>query len=211
MTKKSKKKVLKASGKKAKSKSPLGAKQKVQTKAVAVKESKNLHSTVVKKAIQTPTKIPEQKTKYGQLTKEPAKLNNVSQLKVESQQKKRLLKLKQELEYLNKKSEEEDLIKDVEGKSYCRDESCDQPAVTGIYCRYHYLALWKHLQTRKQLLKDNYLLTGIQKIVKSIGPLAWTFLLHDFKNEKNFDLAMKEMNLFVLKEEDSLTSETYES
>ena len=205
MTKKSQKKIkttLTVSGKKAKSKkskSPVSnSKSKVQTKAKV-------------QTTQSLTTIPEHKTKYGQLTKEPAKLNNVSQVKVESQQKKRLLKLKQELEYLNKKSEEEDLIKDVEGKSYCRDESCDQPAVTGIYCRYHYLALWKHLQTRKQLLKDNYLLTGIQKIVKSIGPVAWTFLLYDFKNEKNFDLAMKEMNLFVLKEEDSLTSETYES
>ncbi len=122
--------------------------------------------------------------------------------------KRKILELKKELDNLSKKNKEAVLIKDAEGRLYCRDEKCDQPAVTDVYCRYHYLALWKYLKTRKKLLNDQFLMNTIQSLIKSFGPGVISFMLYDFKSEKAFELVAKEMNFSTGKEEEGIPSET---
>ncbi|MDE0119915.1 MAG: hypothetical protein OXM55_07920 [Bdellovibrionales bacterium] len=126
---------------------------------------------------------------------------------LESAEKRKVLELKKELEILNKKAQEKVLIRDTEGRLYCHDEKCDQPAVTDIYCRYHYLALWKYLQTRKRLLEEKYLFYTINELIKSFGEGALYFIIRDFKNEKTFETAAKEMSFSTGKEEDVVNVE----
>ena len=114
------------------------------------------------------------------------------------------MELKKELEYLTKRNNEEILIKDVEGRRYCHDENCDQPAVTDIYCRYHYLLLWKYLQTKKKLLDSKYLFNTIEELINLLGEEVLLFILRDLKNEKSFEIAAKEMAFSTGKEEESV-------
>ena len=135
------------------------------------------------------------KTKKNSLKAEKASLES-----------KKILELKKELIHLNEKKEEGQLIKDAKGRHYCHDEHCDQPAVTDIYCRYHYLALWKYIQQRKKLLRDNYLLKTTEQLIQSFGEGALNLLIHDMKSEKSFESAVREMNIPILKEERALHS-----
>ena len=128
-------------------------------------------------------------------------------LALENMEKRKIMEFKKELENLNKKKQEEVLIRDAEGRLYCHDEKCDQPAVTDIYCRYHYLALWKYLQTKKKLLEEKYLSHTIQELIKSFGEGALHFTMRDFKNEKTFEMAAREMSFSTGKEEDTINSE----
>ncbi len=112
-------------------------------------------------------------------------------------EKRKILELKKELENLNKKTQEEVSIKDAEGRSYCQDENCDQPAVTDKYCRYHYLSLWKYRQTRKKLLDEKYLENSIKNLIKSFGERVVGFVLRDCRNEKAFEIVAREMNFSV--------------
>ena len=187
-------------------------------KAVSSKKATAKKAQPVKKPVQKPKKKEKdvkksaaKKTKAPD--KSPAKAQSapLSRLIPSSKLKKKppvkrkvkhrkILELKKELEYLNKRDQKEVLIKDAEGRSYCQDEHCDQPAVTDIYCRYHYLALWKYLQTKKQFSENKYLFHTINNIVNSLGEEALQFILRDLKNEKSFEVVAKEMS-FSIKEE----------
>ena len=142
-------------------------------------------------------------------TTSPAEKTNASPTNKKTPQQKtrvkprKLLELTKELEYLKKRDQEEVLIKDAEGRRYCNNENCDQPAVTDIYCRYHYLSAWKYLQKRKQLRETQYLQNTIQGVVNSMGTEALDFMLKDFKSEKNFERACNERDLSTNKEEDN--------
>ena len=122
--------------------------------------------------------------------------------------KRKILELQRELEYLSKRDQSEVLLKDAEGRSYCQDEHCDQPAVTDMYCRYHYLALWKYLQTKKQLSENRYLFHTIQDIMKALGEEALQFVLRDLKNEKTFESVTKEMNFSIKKDDEMINIES---
>ena len=135
------------------------------------------------------------------------KKEDKKRLALENMEKRKIMELKKELENLNKKNQEEVLIRDAEGRLYCHDEKCDQPAVTDIYCRYHYLASWKYFQTKKKLLEEKYLSHTIQELIKSFGEGALLFTIRDFKNEKAFEIAAREMSFSTGKEEDTINSE----
>jgi hypothetical protein len=172
-------------------------KQKSQSKEKKVKLSKTADKkTKLKKQI----KSSEKPKKIIKEVKKNTRSHNPG--------KRKILELKKELDNLNNKNKEAVLIKDAEGRLYCRDESCDQPAVTDVYCRYHYLALWKYHQTRKKLLNDQFLMNTIQGLIKSFGTGVVSFMLYDFKNEKAFELVAKEMNFSTGKEEEGIPSET---
>lgn len=147
------------------------------------------------------------KKKVNSLREIPVK-KEAKRSALQNAEKRKIVELNKELDNLNKKSKEAVLIKDAEGRLYCCDENCDQPAVTDVYCRYHYLALWKYLQTRKKLLEDQYLMNTIQELMKSFGENILHFVLRDFKNEKTFEMAIREMNFFTGKEEEVISSET---
>lgn len=128
------------------------------------------------------------------------------QLALQTAEKRKIMELKKELDNLNK--EKAEVFTDVEGRRYCNEENCDQLAVTDIYCRYHYLALWKYLRKKKKLLKDSYLSNTIQELIQSFGEPALHCILKDLKSEKSFDWATKEIIFSVEKEEEAFNSET---
>ena len=178
------------------------ARKKIKSRksiASSQKKSSDIRS-VGKKKIKV---LPKKKGKLEETVKKE-KIKKTSDLNVVD--KRKIQELKKELKNLDKKDEIP--IKDAEGRLYCYDENCDQPAVTDIYCRYHYLALWQYLRIRKQLLESKYLVTTIQEILASCGEGALHFLLRDLKSEKTFELATKEMNFSLGREGETLKSET---
>ena len=53
--------------------------------------------------------------------------------------------------------DEEIYLTDSEGRRLCKVRDCDQISNVDGYCRYHYLLLWKKIQTRKHILIDGKL------------------------------------------------------
>ena len=103
--------------------------------------------------------------------------------------------LKKELERLNQAQKDLELIKDAEGKLYCQNENCDQPAVTDTFCRYHYLTGWPRIHARKTLLKQGELPRRIQELVDIFGQSALLFLMKDCKSQKTFEAAAIDMQI----------------
>ena len=173
-------------------------------------KSKNTKQKKVKKTAKTFSSV--QKTKKLKKTVKKKEKTVSSQKSAFSNiDKRRILEFKKELDEIQKRQEEEVVIKDAEGRRYCKDEHCDQPAVTDVYCRYHYLSLWKFLQDRKKLFKNQHIDKTIKTLVASFGDMALLFLIRDFKSEKNFETAIKEMGLFLDKEEDNFNASEAES
>ncbi len=158
--------------------------------------SKKTSSKKVKKTSPLAKKKPPKK-----LT--PTKKTTLKTKSSRSKNQKKITEVKKELENLNNKSKETILIKDAEGMLYCQHENCDQPAVTDLFCRYHYLEQWPRLYNRKQILKENYLSQEIQKLISHFGEPTLSFLIKDFKTKKAFDLVVKEMNLIPTNSEDA--------
>ena len=117
-----------------------------------------------------------------------------------------MTELKRELNRLLQKQEDDPPIKDAQGRFYCQHETCDQPAVTGRHCRHHYLVLWKYLQTKKSLLKEGYLPKSLKSVVNVFGFGGLDFVLRDFKSEKGFEMAAREMSI-PLREDDLAPSQ----
>ena len=179
-----------------------------------IKKTVNKETVKTEKVLKTNLKQPANLDK-NQIKASKAKSTNVvssltpkkAAAKVRMK-KRKILELQRELEYLSKRDQNEVLLKDAEGRSYCQDEHCDQPAVTDVYCRYHYLALWKYLQTKKQLSKNRYLFHTIQDIMKALGEEALQFVLRDLKNEKTFEAVTKEMNFSIKKDDEMINIES---
>lgn len=148
------------------------------------------------------------KSRPSEKLKQMVKKAGITKSKTQSMEKRKILELKKELSNLDRKNKEAVLIKDAEGRLYCHDENCDQPAVTDIYCRYHYLALWKYLQVRTKLLENRYIMKTIQDLMKTFGTGIINILVSDFKNEKTFEVAAREMSFSTEKEEEIISSET---
>ena len=176
---------------------------KVSSKMKPLKKAKSkVKSSLAKKATtKKSAHKPVKKQKATKSTTVKLKSKKIKTAEKIGTENKRILELKKELAYLNEQKEPAQVIKDVKGQRYCHDERCDQPAVTDIYCRYHYLALWPKIQHRKNLLKDNYLLKTTHQLIRMFGEKALNFILHDLKSEKSLESALKEMNLSLLKED----------
>ncbi len=129
--------------------------------------------------------------------KSPSKEYQSIKVATNGKRQKKITELKKELEKINQHQKDIDLIKDAEGKFYCQHESCDQPAVTDSYCRYHYLSGWPRIYARKTLLKEDYLPKAIQELVDIFGESALAFLMRDCKTDKAFAQAIKEMPIIT--------------
>ena len=212
MAKKKKKKVIK---KKARSKRTATKSKKSSSRSAAVKTTKKatkkksapqkeksvkVKIKPVKPRKKKPAKVVQKKKK--EILSKKVKSKTLKPTKMQKAQARKILELKKELEYLSKRNNEEIIIKDVEGRRYCHDENCDQPAVTEIYCRYHYLVSWKYLQMKKKLLENKYLAHTIEELISLFGEGALHFVLRDFKNEKSFEVATKEMSFSTGKEKE---------
>ncbi len=201
-------KTPKKSSKKAKTNKPVLGRA---TSAKASKAKKSLKAKTNKKpkAVKTAKKSSTGKKKPVLPKKNPPSksLKKVESSRAEilkNAERRKVLELQKELNSLNKKREEEIAIKDAEGRSYCQDENCDQPAVTDKYCRYHYLNGWKYRRNRSKLLENYYLTDTIQSLLQSFGEGALHFILRDCKNEKAFETAGREMNFFTEEEEETI-------
>ena len=195
-------------------------KTKSTKKKSSVKNKKVLKSLSKKKKVKKSSKITKSvkllkakkiKTKpvahESQTSLEQKKIQK-AQIKLQKMETRKIYELKKELNNLEERIKEKVQIKDAEGRLYCQEEFCDQPAVSGDFCRYHYLALWKHFQVRKKLLQNDFLFKSINELRKSFGDIALDFILSDCKNEKAFESATKEMIPVSSKDEDTSGMET---
>ena len=183
---------------------------KSSSKKEAVKKSQSSKTVQSGKVVQTKKVASSVKTKSvaheSQTSLEQKKIQK-AQIRLQKMETRKIYELKKELNNLEERIKEKVQIKDAEGRLYCQEEFCDQPAVSGDFCRYHYLALWKHFQVRKQLLQNDFLFKNINKLIKFFGDVALDFILFDCKNEKAFESATKEM-IPASKDEDTSGMET---
>ena len=184
--------------KKTKSSAHLSPGQAQQTKVVkkqskAVKTAKK--PSKGKKKPVLPTK--NQPTGLRKAENSPAELSK-------NAERRKVMELQKELDSLNRKTQKEVALKDAEGRSYCQEDNCDQPAVTDKYCRYHYLNGWKYRRNRSKLLESFYLTDTIQNFLQAFGEGALHLILRDCKNEKTFEKAGREMNFFAEEEEETI-------
>ena len=212
--KKSTVKVVKTSKKTSNTKSKPSISSRTGKKKVASKtevkkqkDTSKAKKTQLNKLTSKETDLKKQ-LKPSEIPKKSVKKEIKKKSKLHSVEKRKILELKKELDNLDKKSKEAVLIKDAEGRLYCHDEKCDQPAVTDMYCRYHYLALWKYLQIRKKLRENKYLVSTIQSLMKTFGTGVVSFMLYDLKSEKTFESVAKDMNFSTGKEEEVIHSDT---
>ena len=100
--------------------------------------------------------------------------------------------LKEELQKIEEQKKKRNLIvKDMEGRDYCLFEDCDFPAVSGEYCRLHYIGRWDYIRIREEILGTGYIEKKINEILKSHSPLFIMYFIKDFRAEKNFLSSMR--------------------
>ncbi len=94
---------------------------------------------------------------------------------------------------LDKEKENKQVLRDIQGRSYCLVESCDFPSVVEGYCRLHYFAGWKVILQRKKLLEENFLeKIFLQFLTKHSGAIL-EYLFKDLNSDKNFSSVMKKI------------------
>lgn len=104
------------------------------------------------------------------------------------------LELSDEDEDLDKKDEEVYLT-DSEGRRLCKVRDCDQVSTVDVYCRYHYLLLWKKIQIRKHILNDGKLEKYLEDLTSRYPDKFLEVIKKDLKTEKDFLSVIQEMEL----------------
>ena len=90
---------------------------------------------------------------------------------------------------------EEVYLTDSEGRRLCKVRDCDQVANVDEYCRYHYLLLWKKIQTRKHILNDGKLEKYVEDLTSRYPDKFLEVIRKDLKTEKDFLSVIQEMEL----------------
>lgn len=93
------------------------------------------------------------------------------------------------------KKDEEVYLTDSEGRRLCKVRDCDQVAIVGIYCRFHYLLLWKKIQIRKHILNDGKLEKYLDDLTSRYPDKFLEVIKKDLKTEKDFLSVIQEMEL----------------
>lgn len=106
---------------------------------------------------------------------------------------------------LKDRPDEEVVLTDAEGRRYCRVRECDQIASVDIYCRYHYLLLWKKIQVRKKILTDGKLERYVEELTSRYPDKFLEMIRRDLRTEKDFLGAIQEMEI-----DDSSVDNDYE-
>lgn len=91
--------------------------------------------------------------------------------------------------------DEEIYLTDSEGRRLCRVRDCDQVSTVDGYCRYHYLLLWKKIQTRKHILIDGKLEKYVEELMARYPDKFLEVIKKDLKTEKDFLSVIQEMDL----------------
>lgn len=90
---------------------------------------------------------------------------------------------------------EEVILTDAEGRRYCRIKDCDRLAEVEMYCRYHYISLWKNIQTRRQILQEGKLERYIEELTARYPDKFLEILKKDLRSEKDFLAAIAELEI----------------
>lgn len=116
----------------------------------------------------------------------------------------------EEIQKIEERKQEKKLIlKDMEGRDYCLFEDCDFPAVSGEYCRLHYIGRWDYIRVREKLLKIGFIERKIEEILEKNSLTCITHFIGDFRSEKNFLTRIKPLleDIDNLNEEDLFAKE----
>ena len=204
------------------SKKPVLKKLKALEKsAVGIKEGKSVSGNLLKKPVKVPLQSGGVHSKThlsGQTGKRPASKFNAPKVSLRPQsvgpaRRQKASKLeevtmswvKEALQKIKARREEKRLIvKDMEGRDYCVFEDCDFPAVSGDYCRLHYIGRWDYIRIREKILKSGFIAKKIQELLKQSPSSCIMYLIGDFRAEKSFLSSIKPF----LEDLDSLDDET---
>ena len=105
-------------------------------------------------------------------------------------------------------TEREFVLKDMEGRDYCLFEDCGAAAVSGEYCRLHYIGRHEYIKARENILKTGWIHRKIEEIANKSAPfslLAAACLIEDLRSKKSFAARIKPL----LEDWDSSEDEAY--
>ena len=91
--------------------------------------------------------------------------------------------------------DEEIYLTDSEGRRLCKVRDCDQVSTVEGYCRYHYLLLWKKIQTRKHILIDGKLEKYVEELMARYPDKFVEVIKKDLKTEKDFLSVIQELEI----------------
>ena len=72
---------------------------------------------------------------------------------------------------------------------------CENIRTTGPYCRLHYIANWKLMQQKKEILKEGKLQTLIEDFVTKYPANFIQALLDDLDSDREFHRVLTELNI----------------
>lgn len=90
---------------------------------------------------------------------------------------------------------EDVVLTDADGRRYCRVKDCDRLAEVDAYCRYHYILLWKNIQTRRHILQEGKLERYIEELTARYPDKFLEILKKDLRSEKDFLAAIQELEI----------------
>ncbi len=90
---------------------------------------------------------------------------------------------------------EDVILTDADGRRYCRVKDCDRLAEVDAYCRYHYILLWKNIQTRRHILQEGKLERYIEELTARYPDKFLEILKKDLRSEKDFLAAIQELEI----------------
>ncbi len=93
------------------------------------------------------------------------------------------------------KKDEEIYLTDSDGRRLCKVRDCDQVSTVDVYCRFHYLLLWKKIQIRKHILNDDKLEKYLENLTTRYPDKFLEVIKKDLKTEKDFLSVIQEMEL----------------
>lgn len=77
----------------------------------------------------------------------------------------------------------------------CMQRLCENIRTSGPYCRLHYIANWKLMQQKKELLKEGKLQTLIEDFVTKYPASFIMTLLDDLDSDREFHRVLTELNI----------------
>lgn len=100
-----------------------------------------------------------------------------------------------DIDYQMTPNPEEIILTDAEGRRYCRVKDCDQVATVDLYCRFHYLLLWKRIQVRRKILQDGKLSRYVDELTSRYPDKFLEMIRKDLRSEKDFLGAIGELEI----------------
>jgi hypothetical protein len=94
----------------------------------------------------------------------------------------------------------------VDGKDdSCVEKNCDNIRTTLSWCRLHYIKNWKHIQRKKEILKEGRLEEYIEELISKYPPKYIEAIIKDLADDRDFYRVLNELNItseFEFEEED---------